>query len=76
MSLSEMFGGQRESFYKSALMTNLLEEFWKKDQRKIIYRQFIPFLFYLTLSMSYYYYGLMNRDFVNEKEAIESGIWS
>ena len=40
------------------MMQNLLEEFWKADQKKIIRRQFIPFIFYLIFSCAYFYYGL------------------
>ena len=61
MQLAELFGGQSESFYKTEMMTNLLQEFWKKDKKMIIWRQFLPFVLYLTVSTFQYFYGLKER---------------
>ena len=76
MSHADLFRNQPESFYKTALMLNLLEAFWKKDQIMIIFRMFLPYLIYLSLSISFYYYGLLGRsDEAKEETLVEMPIF-
>ena len=43
-------------------MKNILEEFWVENQRKIIWRQFVPYLCYLITSVWFMVLALQERE--------------
>ena len=65
IDVAEMMAKRSNSFYSSQFVTSLLAVFWKRDQRRIIFIMFIPYLFYTALTIYSMYFTLrsdINKD--------------
>ena len=62
VGLAGAFEGQPDNFYATEFVNNILEEFWRSNQKKIIRRQFVPYLCYLLTSVFFMSMALRERD--------------
>ena len=70
LSITPIVKSKSDDFYRSELMRFLLEEFWPSQQQDIIRYQFLPYLAYVFMSVTFMYYGLRRA---NDNEDESSG---
>lgn len=60
VSLSILLKKRKNKFYESKLVRLLLKEYWQKTQKRILYRQFIPQLAFIIITVVFFHYDMIS----------------